>query len=365
VPCRTDNLRRVALAACLALAACATDHERKAEAETPDSAAGSGAMVRFVGRFDTSDPAGPRFAWSGSAMVTRFVGTGIDVRLHDAGTNEFQVVVDGTPSSKLVTGPSHDQYTAASGLPEGIHELILVKRTEARMGEVQFFGFFPRAGGRLVGTSGGATRRVELIGDSITAGYGNEGPNPTCPFSPSTENEYLTYGAIAARSVGAEHVTIAWSGKTVEQMAELFDRTLPARPESRWESRAWVPDVVVINLGTNDFSIRDPGQGSFDAAYVGLLDKVRARYGNAQVFCALGPMLADTYPPGALNLTRARAYITAAVEAMRSKGDTRVTFLEFPAQEPMTAGCGFHPNLATHRLMADQLAAAIRSKLGW
>src|SRR6185437_12395796 len=37
--------------------------------------------VRFMGRFDMSDPQGPRFAWSASGIATRFRGTGIDVRL--------------------------------------------------------------------------------------------------------------------------------------------------------------------------------------------------------------------------------------------------------------------------------------------
>ncbi len=354
------------------LASCASERERKTEA-APDGALGafgtvapkgtSGITVRFVGRFDDADPAGPRFAWPGSAIETRVSGGSLDVRLRDSGTNEFQVVLDGAPLGVIATSPGRERYTLG-GLGDGEHEVTLYKRTEARLGEVQFLGFIPGPGAHLLPVPPPPSRHIEFIGDSITAGYGNEGPNPMCPFTPSTENEYMAFGALTARALGADHVTIAWSGKTVEQMAEIWDRTLPDHVDSRWSFRDWIPDAVVVNLGTNDFSFRDPGK-SFVASYVGFLDRVRARYPTAFLFCTLGPMLADTYPPGAWNLSHARAYIAAAVEAERSKGETRIAFVEFPVQEPMTAGCHFHPNLTTHRTMADQLTVAIRSKLGW
>src|SRR5579883_441963 len=52
--------------------------------------------VHFIGRFDTSAAAGPKFEWSASAMRTRLSGTGISVKLADPG-NQYQVVIDGTP----------------------------------------------------------------------------------------------------------------------------------------------------------------------------------------------------------------------------------------------------------------------------
>src|SRR6266568_3072908 len=71
--------------------------------ETPPDA-GPMATVHFIGRFDTSDPAGPRYEWSASAVVARFTGTGIDVKLKDGGTDLFEVVVDGKTSVLTPTG---------------------------------------------------------------------------------------------------------------------------------------------------------------------------------------------------------------------------------------------------------------------
>ena len=320
--------------------------------------------VHLAGRFDTNGPGGPRFAWSGSSVSTHFTGTSISARLHDDGTNVFQVIVDGTPTSTLGTGPSRELYPLAMGLSPGEHRVELYKRTEARVGEVQFVSFVPTQGERLVPSSPNVTRRIELIGDSITAGYGNEGLSPTCAFSPATENEYATYGAVASRELDAEHVTLAWSGRTSEGMAQVYDRILPARADSRWDFHAWTPDVVIVNLGTNDFMRGDPGN-AFVAAYSALLGRVRSHYPNALLVSALGPMLADTYPPGAMNLTHARRYLTRIVEEAHTHGDARVVFLEFPTQDPTTSGCGFHPTVATHRLMATQLIAMLRAQMGW
>jgi hypothetical protein len=76
-------------------------------------------------------------------------------------------------------------------------------------------------------------------------------------------------------------------------------------------------------------------------------------------------MLSDTYPPGGMNLTRARRYLRAAVDAARAKGDSRLSIVEFPSQDPTTAGCGFHPSVRTHRQMAQQLTTELKNALGW
>jgi lysophospholipase L1-like esterase len=298
--------------------------------------------------------------------LATFSGTAIDLVLRDDGGNEYQIVVDGAPAGVLKATAAQRVYPLAAGLSDGPHAVGLFKRTEPKVGEAQFFGF--ESGGKPLPTRAppAATRKIELVGDSITAGFGNDAEGPGCPFSPATENEYLTYGAIAARNLGADHVTLAWSGATTAGLLPLYDRTLPARPESRWDFSAWVPDAVVVNIGTNDFANRDPGQRAFTDSYLELVHRVRARYPNAFILCALGPMLSDTYPPAFRALTSARTYIKVAVAKLQADGDARVAFLEFPQQDPNNGyGCAFHPNLKTHRLMAERLTDALRSRLGW
>jgi lysophospholipase L1-like esterase len=337
------------------------------EARVPVHAQLDSSQVRFVGRFDAgADGKTPRFAWSGSAMQLRFTGPSLAVRLHDEGANVFQVIVDGVPTHTLATSSAQDAYTVTTGLADGVHDVALVKRTEARVGAVQFFGFYPEKGHTMLAPPVAPSRRIEFVGDSITAGYGDEGNGPYCSFSPSQENEFLGYSALTARALGAEHVTVAWSGKTIDEMRDLWDRTLPKVKESRWDFLSWVPDAVVVNLGTNDFAQGTVNRPAFVASYVKMLEKVRAKYPQAQIVAALGPMLSDTYPPGARALSNARAYTSEAVDTVRARGDARVSMIEFATQDPNDGyGCHFHPNLATHRKMASRLAPALAATLGW
>lgn len=322
--------------------------------------------VQWVGRVDRTDPAGPRFAWPGTSASVRFYGASLAVRVRDAGYNAFQVIVDGAPKSVVRTSPTRELYPVVEGLEVREHEVTFAKRTEALFGEVQLLGFVPGPGGSLRPASAWRpARRIELVGDSITAGYGDEGGTPTCPFSAATENELAAYGAVAARELGAEHVTIAWSGKTIAGMARLYDRVLPGRPEVRWDAAQWVPDAVVVNLGTNDMLASDDKEEAFVTAFEALLARIRAARPRALVVCALGPMLTDGFPTGGRRLSHARAYLQTVVDRAHAAGDERVAFLEFPTQDTNRAGCGFHPGVATHRAMADQLAELLRTRLGW
>lgn len=320
--------------------------------------------ARFVGRFDTSDPSAPRFAWSGSTIAARFEGTGVSARLRDDGRNSFTVVVDGVPQGIVKTYAKKEAFVLAQGLPPGPHEVLLHKRTEARVGEVTFLGFEPQ--GTMLPAPPAPARRIELIGDSITTGYGNGGPGPTCTFNPDEQDHYATYGALAARALDAEQVTIAWSGKTIGEMTEYYERTLPARAESSWSAGAWTPQLVVLNVGTNNFAVRDPGEERFVRIYTALFNRVRRAYPDAFIVCALGPMLTDVYPEGRRNLTTARKYMGVTMAKLAEGGSQRFAFLEFPEQRHADGlGCGFHPSKKTHERMAERLVALAREKLGW
>lgn len=331
----------------------------------PPSAADAGPAVRFVGRMDRSDPGGPRFAWSGSGVVARFEGTSVAVSLNDSGQNQLTVLIDGELSPPLDLEAGARTYQLASELPAGEHVVELYRRTEASWGVTQWLSFDFGPSGRLLPPPQ-PERRIELIGDSISTGYGNEGADVSCGFSPETQNHYLTYGAISARALGAELVTVAWSGKGVvynydtdveEPMPELYERTLPADPSSTWDFSI-VPDAVVINLGTNDFSTDgDPTPELFRAEYLGLLTTVRQHYPEAYILCTVGNLLSGE------DLAAARAGIAASVEELRARGDTRIEAWEMnvPNENP---GCDYHPSVPTHQAMAEALTPRLAAALG-
>jgi len=113
------------------------------------------------------------------------VGTGLDVLLTTTGDDRFGVTIDGKafPSLTLSGAAKTTRYTLASNLAAGEHDVTIVKLTEHMVGTAQFSGFVP-AGGKLLATRAPVRRRLEFIGDSITAGYGDQGVGPNCHFAP-------------------------------------------------------------------------------------------------------------------------------------------------------------------------------------
>lgn len=320
-------------------------------------------LVHFLGRFDTRDAAGPRFQWSGSALVATFRGTGIAVRLD--GSTQMHVILDGQEQPRLYASEGAASLPLARGLADGEHTIELHKRDEAMFGPVQFLGFEVE-GGELLPSVFPRAHRIEFIGDSITCGYGNEDTSNGCPFSANTENHYLTYAALTARALDAAHTAIAWSGRGMYRnypdasrfeptLPQLFDRILPRDETSTWDFARFTPEAVVVNLGTNDYAINDdPGQAYVDT-YVAFLERLRSLYPEAHVFAVM-----QQFPAGA------QARVQAAVEARASAGDARVHYFGFgPTFAEDGLGCDGHPSVAGHTRMAAELTPVIRATMGW
>jgi lysophospholipase L1-like esterase len=320
--------------------------------------------VHYVGRYESVDENHVRFAWSGAGAVVRFEGTSAAVNLQ--GGQEYTVVVDGEVQQKLVA--TNGMNALAAGLTAGTHTIELYRRTEAAQGVSEILGF--DFGGGTLHAPPLPTRRLEFIGDSITCGYGNEGADMNCPFSPQTENHYLTYAAITARTLGAELSTVAWSGKGVvcnygdggdsctNPLPTYYDRALPDQANGAWDFSKFVADAVVINLGTNDFSTdSDPSQSDFETGYRALIERVRSKYPDAHILCTNGPMLSGN------DLSNVRSYIQNVVTALR---DDKVSAFTIEPQDGSDGyGCDWHPSLERHEAMAEVVTAALREKLGW
>jgi len=332
------------------------------------------ALTHSVGRFDLRDPAGPRFAWPATAIEATFTGVGLDVRLRDRGTNFFAVVIDGGTPTSLATNRATERYELASGLDPGRHTVLLTKRTESNVGVVQFLGFIPHKGALVETPEPTTTRRIEFIGDSVTCGYGDLATDPSEHFNPATEDEASAYGTLTAAALGAQRSVIAYSGigmyrddrgSALEPMPVRFMRSLADDPTSAWGFRAMAPDVVVVNLGGNDFAKGDPG-AAFQQAYVAFLKVLRTLYPDATIVCALSSMLTDNYPAGANSRTKAAEYIRGAVSQRQLAGDGRIFYFVFDEQRPADGfGADYHPSKATHRRMAAELVTALRSRIGW
>lgn len=313
--------------------------------------------IHLIGRFDAQQ----RFAWPGTQIATRFSGDAIAVDLEDGGGNWFVATIDGKPRPPFVAPAGRATTTLATGLTPGTHDLVLARRTESSFGPTTFHGF---PGATLVATPR-PTRLIEIIGDSITCGYGVLGTSE-CSFSPDTEDETSAWGALAAADLHAAHVAISYSGygmyrdytgDTTKNMPDRYGRVIADDPSSTW-TWSYRPDVIVIELGTNDFNPGDPGQPYVDA-YISFVKQLHERFVRVPILLATSPMAEGDKR---VAMHDALLAVSAAMSAEHIPG-TIVDLAEQAAGDGY--GCDHHPSTKTQRKMAAALVAAIRTETGW
>jgi lysophospholipase L1-like esterase len=346
------------------------------------------ADIRYTGRIDFSDPAKPKYSAPGVTVQARFRGTAAAVMLADEfkwGTNRnyYDAVIDGATVVKIAPEAGETRYEVAGGLANSEHTLELVKRTEASIGYCRFLGF--EFAGRILPAADAPTRRIEFIGDSIACGAGDEAEvnSKECSadgWGQPYNNVRLAFGPVLARSLGAACHVSAVSGIGLVRnysfqydprpMPEVYDLMFFEQKASpAWDPARFVPDAVVIGLGTNDFS---PGDGerpkmevdAFVAAYLQFIRRLRGYYPDAVIFCISSPMLGDRWPDATyMSATDQKTAITRVVEEMNAGGDADVR--KFFCTPIVGMGCGTHPNTDQHAVLAGQLGSEISAALGW
>ena len=344
-------------------------------------------LVAYTGRVDCQAPGGPALGYVGGSVHVRFSGTGLELLLRDHGagtpetTNYYDVSLDGGAPTLVEVSPQQERYVLASELADGEHQLELFKRVEAApggssgAGKAEILGFVLHGSALLPAQL--PARRLEFVGDSITCGYGNElvtTEPDSFHYTTLASNGHKAYGAVTAALLGAQYSAVAYSGRGISRSFGggtgqiLPDMYLSSIPEdaaaSSWQPDQYVPDAVIVNLGTNDFSTTGVDRVLFVQNYTDFLARLRGYYPNAALVAAIGPMLSDYYPPGEKAWTNAQGDIKAAVDARVAAGDSNLHFLAFA---PQTAPYGedWHPTVATHQKMAEQLSAKLKEILGW
>ena len=256
----------------------------------------SSPLIQYSGRFDFSNPAAPRFDWSGCSITVAFKGTSVGLLLED-GKNNYDVYLDNKPVTVWVTQPSQTAYTL-EGLSQGEHLLRVVKRTEALWGVTTFKGVLLKDKGEILKAPDAPAHRIEIIGDSYVCGYGSESTTVKCEDLRPYENVEKAFGALVAKEFNAEYHVVAYSGKGIvrnygdkaqrspDPFPPLYDRTLCGDEKLAWDFKQWVPHAVIIHLGTNDHSTEPhPDPKDFTHGYVDLLKHMRDKYPKAMIYC--------------------------------------------------------------------------------
>lgn len=330
-------------------------------------------LIQYVGRICFDNPLRPRFTFPGTTVNARFTGTSLRM-VAKPQSGYFMVTIDGSAPFKVaLTGERDSVVTLATALPDGQHRVSIMYAIEGYDLKPDFRGFVLDSGASLLPPIPLPERRIEFVGNSITCGYGIESTVATDHFSYQTENHYYTYAQQTARELGAVAHVVARSGigvyrsyggpktgtpdnvmTTEYEYTNLYDRS------ERWDFSRFRPQVVCINLGTNDMSTNNYDVARLKAAYKQLLQQVRSHNPEAAIVFLCGPML------GGKELAVCRETLDAVVGEANKQGDKNVYRFNFtPANGSLKFGADYHPSLWQHRQMASELTSFLRPLMQW
>ena len=300
----------------------------------------------------------------------RFTGGSLAMRVSDTKKNYYNLTVDGRDAGVVTTFGTDSVVVLAEKLGRGEHTVRMQKRTEGEQGRTTIHAFLLDRGRRLLPAAPAPGRHIEFIGNSLTCGYGTEGLSKDEPFKPQTENCNKAYACIIARYFGADYTLIAHSGRgaarnygdknTTSQntMADRIANTFDEAAEPAWDFAAspYRPDLVVINLGSNDFStLPHPSRDEFAAAYTRILQTLRGAYGDEMPILCVAPRVSEP----------AFTYIRDLCQSGVVPNLHFAAILPGYCNDGSELGSSAHPNYAGHRKMAMLLIPYVSTLTGW
>lgn len=299
---------------------------------------------------------------------------------------------------QLILDERLKEHEASLGLKaEGVHTFRIIKLSESSdssLGIRDLRSLVDGQSGEGGETGLAATEapdlKLELVGDSITCGYGVEG-DLTQTYTTATENVSLAWSYLTAGRLNADYSIVSKSGAgiisgytgdgvrcTDNILSDYYDKmgcsmgaiAPDVMPQSFDYDFAFEPDVVVVNLGTNDISFVRPfderGQlrisddesearrREFYTEYKKFIQHVRERNPFSKILCILGVM------GTALN-----SEVETAVRELNAAGDSRIYLLTLEEQDAAHDGYGtdYHPSRVTQVKLADKVTAALKDIL--
>ena len=354
----------IVLAASATLSLWACQAQTHSAASTPHQTDESQLVegVRPLGRFIQTDSGGYKMGWPGSGVALSFKGKSLSATLTDGGEGIMDLSVNGEVSA-LELDPGTNSYTLIDSPRESRFDVELTRRTE-----VYDTGLFTiesvQADGSIM-SAPASERKILFLGDSITAGFGLRGDTKDCAYSPETNAPLQSYASLAADQFDSEAQFIAISGRGVVYnydanpapvMPMQIDSALPDNG-GQWDDDLFRPDVIVTALGTNDWSVTNPGLEKFRLGYKDMLSDLRAQFPKAHIVTVNGPLLEGE------KLQSVRQSIDWA---MRELGDPDISTINLNLSETgLKWSCLYHPGRDSMKRMANQLGAHIAAQTDW
>ncbi len=337
-------------------------------------------MVRWFGRTHyLSTNSANYFYFTASGFEVTFYGTSLQAELitgANATGKEPHLVIflDGETNPLVGTLLVMDQpkktYTLVDGLDEGIHTVRVLKRSESidsstALSQITTDGYF-------MPTNPLRGRKIEVIAASSSAGFGNLAANTSVAKTTQNSDGLRAYAYLASRMLDAEINIFSASGWPLLKGPWTGTNNIPAAYEFvnvyssvSWNHQNYVPDVVIINLGTNDWSYITTLSGAartqaildFENAFVAFIEHIHDIHPNTVIVIAYGLMNeTNIYTPTLNAVNKAKANLP----------EVNIFSIQLPSVNATDGiGSSNHPSATTHIKAGQQLADALAVWMDW
>lgn len=330
--------------------------------------------LRYSGRINYEKGDYAILSWSGTSVTVAFVGVAVEARLFATDLLYLDVFVDENeePSSVVKLDNSENvpyNVLLASDLPYGLHTVTLYKRTESNISDLHFLGM------NVLGLAGKEflpkepKRKIEFIGNSITCGTDVLMPVPKMAFDIVYENSYYGYAGQTAKRLNADAhiicsaghgVYINFDGSQTYRIPEVYEKTGTMSPTVvDWDHSKWHPDVVVMNLGTNDIASGKNDSVQFVAEAVKFVRLIRSYHPDSKIVLLDGPMLTGNY------MVKCRSYLDKVKSSLEALGLNGLYRYSLQPSGVASNGVLDHPDKAEAARHADSLSSWMRFNFGW
>ena len=339
--------------------------------------------ILYTGRISFTNPERPAWNYPGVQILAAFEGTSLRMVAKPQSGYFMAQIDEAEPFKVAFRGERDSVVNLATALPDTCHTVRLMYIIEGYEMYPEFWGFLLDEGRSLVDAPALPSRKIEFIGNSITCGYGNEGTDKFEHFEYETENHYYSYATITSRNLNAQHWVVARSGIGAYRN---YDGPKTGNPEShmpvqyeytgyawspelrneatflseKWDFSRYQPDVVCINLGTNDLSTPNYDLTLLKQNYKRLLAMVREHNPQAKIVLLTGSMLYNEEQKIAIRLLD-----TIMAEAHHA-GDREVYRFDMTHIDGEAyLGNDWHPNIRQDEKMASELTPYLRELMNW
>ena len=252
------------------------------------------------------------------------------------------------------------EKTISVTLPAGRHDFELVKLTESTNNS---FGVkCVTTDGEFLPPAPKERKRIEFIGDSITTGFGVLAKETYGEYKTKEQDFTKAFPYIVTKALDADYHVVAAGGWPIYKskyasyaIPDYYENVDLLRNAAKADLAEFTPDVVVVTLGTNDFSyLADLSpeaaleeRGKVKSRFLAFLRRLSALYPRARIVLFYGffeyPDLGVLTEEVAAELMDPRITTVRTVSAA-SIGDVR-------------AG---HPGKRSHAQAAKTLLAALK-----